>query len=460
MKYSIFFMVLIGCLSCSDKKRPMAREKGDTPKSVKLMTLDPGHFHAALVHKSMYPTVDSTIDIYASDGPEVKDFLDKIKGYNHRRENPTDWKVSSHLGPEYLKKMIDERPGNVMIVAGKNSKKIDYILAAVEAGLHVYADKPLVINPEGYKKLKRAFEIANENGVLIYDIMTERFEATTAMQKFISTLPEVFGTLVQGTLEEPAISKESVHHFSKMVSGKPLIRPAWFFDVNEEGEGTVDVTTHLVDLIQWEAFPGQIIDTIAIEMLVAKRWPTKLSKEQFQSVTGYNEFPSYLQSVVDNEHLKVFCNGEMHYKINGKHAKVSVSWSFKAPEGTGDTHYSIMRGSKCDLIIKQGEEEAFKPVLYLQPKAPSDFLAKLEFLELEIEKEFPASELIQASSNLWRVVIPEELKVGHEAHFAQVTQNYLSYLNEGQLPAWEQPNMISKYYTTTKAYQMSQESQY
>ena len=53
-----------------------------------------------------------------------------------------------------------------MVVAGKNSKKIDYVLEAVKAGLNVYADKPLVIDPEGFEKLKEAFRIANEKGVV------------------------------------------------------------------------------------------------------------------------------------------------------------------------------------------------------------------------------------------------------------------------------------------------------
>ena len=33
------------------------------------------------------------------------------------------------------------------------------------------------------------------------------------------------------------------------------------------------------------------------------------------------------------------------------------------PEGGGDTHYSLMRGSNAELIIKQGAEQGFKPVL-------------------------------------------------------------------------------------------------
>ena len=259
-------LLLVGLIfSCGEKKQEEKNMEEKVSK-VKLMTLDPGHFHAALVHKSMYPQVDSTIYLFAPDGPEVKDFLSKIESYNSREEAPTQWTINGKYGDDYLEQMIGNKPGNVMIVAGKNSKKIDYVLEAVKAGLNVYADKPLVINPEGFEKLKKAFEIADEKGVLIYDIMTERFESTTMMQKLFSTMPAIFGELVDGTADEPAIVKESIHHFFKYVSGLPLVRPAWFFDVNEEGEGIVDVTTHLVDLVQWEAFPEQVIDTANMQI--------------------------------------------------------------------------------------------------------------------------------------------------------------------------------------------------
>ena len=54
------------------------------------------------------------------------------------------------------------------------------------------------------------------------------------------------------------MTKESVHYFSKLVSGAPLKRPAWFFDTAQQGEGLVDITTHLVDLVQWACFPGVV----------------------------------------------------------------------------------------------------------------------------------------------------------------------------------------------------------
>lgn len=456
MKNKLVLLAVVLSFSCTEKKSTEKNMEEEKVEKVKLMTLDPGHFHAALVQKTMYPQVDSTIHVYAPDGPEVKDFLSKINQYNSRPENPTAWTVNENLGDDYLGKMLADKPGNVMIVAGKNSKKIDYVLEAVKAGLNVYADKPLVINPEGFEKLKEAFRIAKENDVLIYDIMTERFESTTMMQKLFSRIPEVFGVLVDGTPEEPAIVKESVHHFFKYVSGNPLVRPAWFFDINEEGEGIVDVTTHLVDLVQWEAFPNQVIDSSNVEMVKARRWPTILTKEEFQKVTGLEDFPLYLQKDIKEGKLNTYSNGEMIYKINGKHAKVSVIWNYQAPEGTGDTHCSIMRGTKSNLIIKQGKEENYKPTLYIQPtiKSPFEDLLK-NAVDNQVQESFPGASVEKTDGGLWKINIPDEFKVGHEAHFGQVTENYLKYLKDGKLPEWEVPNMITKYYTTIEGYKMA-----
>jgi hypothetical protein len=248
--------------SCENKET--VTEASETKAEITIMSLDPGHFHAGLIHKSMYPQVDSTVYVFAPEGPELKDYMNRLSGYNNREEDPTAWSLQVSTGEDYLDQMISTKPGNVMMVAGKNDRKIDYISAAISNGINVYADKPLVINKDGFKKLLHAFDEASQKDLLLYDIMTERFEISTILQKELSMDAAVFGELEKGTPENPAITKESVHHFFKYVSGNPLVRPDWFFDTDIEGTGIVDVTTHLVDLIQWEAFPGVTLDTTVL----------------------------------------------------------------------------------------------------------------------------------------------------------------------------------------------------
>ncbi len=64
--------IIIGCSTTEESSK------------VKLMTLDPGHFHAALIQKTSYDDIDTTVDVFAPDGPEVRNFLNKIEGYNTR----------------------------------------------------------------------------------------------------------------------------------------------------------------------------------------------------------------------------------------------------------------------------------------------------------------------------------------------------------------------------------------
>lgn len=435
-------------ISCTPSE--MKSELSESDSTVRIMTLDPGHFHAGLIHKSMYPIVDSTIYIFAPEGPELKDHLNRIASYNNRDVDPTAWNIEVYTDADYLQKMITQKPGNVMMVAGKNDQKIDYILAAIENGIHVYADKPLVINPDGFQKLKKAFQIAGEKELLLYDIMTERFEVTTLLQRELSMISDVFGELENGTPENPAITKESVHHFFKYVSGAPLIRPDWFFDVEKEGDGIVDVTTHLVDLIQWEAFPEVILDTTDVQMLSAKRWATDLTLEQFQNVTGKTEIPDFLQKSMNGDNLAVFSNGEMNYMLKGKHAKVSVIWNFQAPEGSADTHYSMMRGTKANLIIRQGKAENYRPALYVE-LIGSEVASLEKAVKETLSAKYPGIDLKKMPSGEYQVIVPDSYHNGHEAHFAQVTERFLEYYQNGKMPAWEVPNMITKYYTTILA---------
>lgn len=426
---------------------------------IRLMTLDPGHFHAHLVQQSMYDQVSPTVFVYAREGSELDAYKAAIQNYNSRTENPTTWELDVYTGEDFLEKMIEEKKGNVMITAGNNRDKTQNIKAAVDASIHVLADKPMAIDSEGFEILKEAFASAEENEVLLYDIMTERFEITSILQKEFSQLTPVFGELEKGTVEDPAITKESVHNFFKQVSGKPLIRPAWFYDVSQQGAGIVDVTTHLVDLVQWEAFPETIIDyETDIELINARKWPTELSLEQFERSTGLDAFPEYLNQYVENGQLKTNSNGEINYKINDIHAKVSVIWNYQAPEGSADTHYSIMRGTKSNLVIRQDKKENYIPELYIEPVGEVDMEAfenDLKSSVSDMQEKYPGIELSKDGNTGWKVVIPETYRTGHEAHFREVTEKYLQYLVEGKLPDWEVPNMLTKYYITTKALEMA-----
>lgn len=445
-KVSSLILIAIVFMSCSNKKADPGK------KPVQLVTLDPGHFHAALVQKSMYPDVDSVVHVYAPEGNDLQYHLDRIKSYNNRTDHPTNWREVVYTGDDFFEKMIAEKNGNVVVLSGNNQKKTEYIAKSLENGFNVLADKPMVIDSKGFEELKQAFETAGKNKLLLYDIMTERYEITTMLQRELSQVPEIFGQLEKGSPGNPAITKESIHHFYKYVSGSVLTRPAWFLDVSQQGEGIVDVMTHLVDLVQWECFPGQVIDyTKDVQINTARRWTTDMGFEDFKTITKLDSFPRYLSSSVTADTLlKISCNGEINYTLKGVHAKTSVIWKYQAPEGTGDTHYSIMRGSRANLVIRQGADEQYKPALYIEPVGNDTGYEKILLEKIKAISAKYAGVELSKSANGWQVVISEKLREGHEAHFARVMEKFLEYLKNGNIPAWEVPNMIAKYYTTTK----------
>lgn len=456
MKNYLLFSIaaLLTGTSCATKQEKAEGFTG-APGEVKLITLDPGHFHAALVQKVSYPQVSKDVYVYAPTGFDVNEHLKRIEGFNTRAENPTAWNEVVYTGDDYLEKMLAEKKGNVMIQAGNNGKKTEYIKKTLEAGINVLSDKPMSINSQNFQVLKECFDIAKQKGVMLYDIMTERNEITTMLQRELSTIPAVYGEQLPGTAEEPAIVKESVHHLFKLVDNKPLTRPVWYFDTEQQGEGIVDVTTHLVDLVQWEAFPDQIIDyTKDIELLDANRWTTSISPAEFTQVTGVETYPDFLKKSVENDTLKIYCNGDIIYKIKGVCAKVSVIWNYTFPEGGGDTHFSVMKGSKSDLVIRQGQEQGYKPELFVEAVKGTDLAAYEKDLIASMEKvsaTYPGVALKKVSDGVWQVEIPATYRVGHEAHFGQVTEHFLQYLKDGKLPDWEVPNMLAKYFTTSSA---------
>ena len=168
---------------------------------VRLITLDPGHFHAALVQKEMYPQASALVHVYAPAGSDLAAHLQRIEAFNTRAEKPTHWEEKVFTGLDFLERMCQEKAGNVVVISGNNLRQTEYIAKAVAAGLNVLADKPMAITPEGFKQLCQTFQLAEHEHVLLYDIMTERYEITIALQRELARMPEVFGTFVPGTPE-------------------------------------------------------------------------------------------------------------------------------------------------------------------------------------------------------------------------------------------------------------------
>jgi predicted dehydrogenase len=450
-------LLTVAILMASDA-RVAGRGKA-APPEIRLMTLDPGHFHAALVQKTMYPGVSPQVHVFAPLGPDLTAHLNRISSYNARQENPTAWQLEVHASADYFERMLESRPGNVVVISGRNRGKVERILASVWSGLNVLADKPWILRSADLPSVNAALSEADTRRLAAYDIMTERFEITNVLQRELVSDPSVFGRAVEGTPAEPGVYLESVHHLMKVVSGVPNIRPAWFFDTAEQGEGLNDIGTHLVDLVQWTLLPDQSIDySRDVEVLAAQRWPTTIPEADFRRVTGQAAFPESLSAQLKDGALEYFCNTLVTYRLRGTHVKLNVIWDWEAPEGGGDTHFARYRGELSTIEVRQTRADAFRPELYVLPvdaaQAPQ-VRAALERKVAGLQRTHPGIS-VDERGGLLHVAIPDTYRLGHEAHFADVMSRYLDYLSgRARMPAWERPNMLAKYYVTTTGTEMS-----
>lgn len=423
---------------------------------VRLVTVLPGHFHAALIQKEMLSGVERTVHVYAPLDGDLLAHLGQVAGFNARPERPTSWALEVHAGPDYRERFLRERPGTVVVLAGRNRLKIGLMRAAALAGLHVLADKPWIIEGSQFAELEATLAAADRSGVLLHDVMTERHEITSILQRDLVNDPEVFGSIVPGTAESPAVRMESVHYLKKRVAGVPLRRPAWFFDVAEQGEGLADVGTHLVDLVLWMLFSGESIEVRRdVQLVAAHRWPTRLSHDQFQDVTGLSAFPAELHAVRTGGVLDYVCNTQVVYAVRGVYVRLNVLWNYEAPSNGGDAHHAVCCGTRARVEVRQIGGGV--PELFVVPGVTVGIDAALRERERRWQSHYPGVE-VRPVRDGFHVAIPNALRSGHETHFAEVLGEFLRYLEmPWSCPAWERSHLLAKYWITTSGVEMARQ---
>src|SRR3989442_1458947 len=209
-----------------------------------LLFIAPGHFHAALTLRVPQARVADEVFVYAREGAELRGFLAVVWPFNRRSPHPTAGRPVVTTSGDPLGRLVDERRGDVVVLAGKNGGKARTIRRLHESGFHVLADKPWLVEPADLEHVRASLE----GWPLAAEIMTGRHDLAAGLVKRLVGAPGLFGAFRD---DGSAIEQESVHHLEKLVDGAPLRRPWWFFDVRVQGSGPVDIPTHVVDQTQW-----------------------------------------------------------------------------------------------------------------------------------------------------------------------------------------------------------------
>lgn len=428
-------------------------------RKLRLIEVAPGHFHAAQLHANMLDDFSDEVHVYAPLGPELTAHLDTIGRFNSRAIDPTHWSLRVFAGPDYLKEMLREPPGNVVVLAGRNGRKIDLLLVALKAGQNVLADKPWIIEAEDLPKLETALELARTRGLIAYDCMTQRFDTAYQIQRELVRDRAIFGDPATGSPDAPAVRMENLHAILKFAGGTVMRRPPWFFDVHEQGEGIADVGTHLVDLVEWTLFPGQVLDCRRDARVVrALRHPTKVTAAQFEQVTGEHSWPAYLLSNVNAGVLDYYANSEAVVTLRGVHIGLRVGWQFQAAPGEKDMYLASYQGTRAGVELRQGSAENYVAEVYVAPTQgtdPSHVESALRARLAALTARFPGLR-IEDTGQKFHVVIPKEDRHPEDQQFPSLARQFTGYVRSPKtLPEYEESYMLTKYYLTTAAVAMA-----
>ncbi|HXJ81065.1 MAG TPA: putative oxidoreductase C-terminal domain-containing protein [Candidatus Methylomirabilis sp.] len=416
-----------------------------------LAFLEPGHFHAALTLRERHPRARDEIFVYAPAGPELDDFLALIHAFNRRTERPTAWRPVVRTGDDSLERLLAERPGDVAILAGRNDRKMSLMRRLHDAGFHVLADKPWLAGPDGLDDLRHTLA----GGPVAMEIMTGRHEITSILTRKLVGASEVFGDFAGGGRDAPAIETASVHHLEKTVNGAPLRRPAWFFDVRVQGDGIADIPTHMVDQAQ------QLVAAVesrsagsrekAPELIAARRWATPVPLTLFSRVTGAPAFPSEIREMVAGSDLSYYGNAELRFRLGDVTVALDTRWDLSAPAGGGDTHRTVIRGTRAEIRVELSAQTGFKRRLSIVPRLHADRLrAALDRTVAAWQGDHPGVALA-SSGDGWQIRVPRELDTGHESHFPLVLADFLSLAERGRAPAALASDTLAKYQLLAQA---------
>jgi predicted dehydrogenase len=415
-----------------------------------LAFLEPGHFHAALTLGTLHPNVREEIFVYAPLGQELDDFLALIDAFNRRAESPTAWKPVVRAGDRSLERLIADRPGNVVILAGRNDRKIAMMRRLHDAGFHILADKPWLAGPEGLDDLRHTLS----GGPLAVEIMTGRHEIASRLTRKLVGETEVFGGFDDEGMGKPAIEISGVHHLEKTVNGVPLRRPVWYFDVRVQGDGIADIPTHMVDQVQRlvaAASPGGVAPPGTVELLAVRRWATPVPRALFARVTGRPDFPPELRDVVVGSELSYLGNAELSLRLAGITAALDTRWDLSVPPGGGDTHRSVIRGSRAEIRVEQNAETGFRRRLSILPRgAPERVRVALERAVAAWQDAHPGLAVSEAGAG-WEIRVPRELDAGHESHFPLVLADFLTLVERGSAAPNLAGETLAKYTLLTRA---------
>jgi len=142
--------------------------------------------------------------------------------------------------PDYLD-LINKSDVDAVIIALPHNLHVQSSIAALEAGIHVFLEKPLAVNLE---EGKRIIDVVKKTGQLFMVGCNCRFIDSVA------TVKKLFDDGILGDIEIANFDNIGNGPFSPFLEPTPI--PDWYFDADKVGGGALlDLGYHMMDLYLW-----------------------------------------------------------------------------------------------------------------------------------------------------------------------------------------------------------------
>ena len=145
------------------------------------------------------------------------------------KDNPatyTDWR-----------KIIDRKDVEAVFIATPPHLHAEMAVAALQAGKHVYCEKPIGITPEQVRDVVKAAKASRKV-----------FTAGQQMRS-MKQLQEAIGKIRQGAIGDVIMVKAQRHGSSDLPHDSSSAD--WYFDVNKSGGYLIEMSVHNIDACNW-----------------------------------------------------------------------------------------------------------------------------------------------------------------------------------------------------------------